>query len=396
MRSKLIVVVSLLLLISVVLSACGGATSAATAPATAAPMTEAKTDWSTVKSAAEAGGLDQLIAAAKAEGKLSVIALPRDWCNYGEMIDTFEQKYGLDVTELNPEAGSADELEAIRANKESKGPQAPDVVDVGVAYGPTSKEEGLLAPYKVQGWDSIAGLKDPDGYWYSDYGGVLAFQVNTDLVKKIPQDWADLLSSDYQGQVALAGDPRASNQAVQTVQAAALANGGAADDAQPGLAYFKQLNEAGNLLPVIATSGTFAKGETPITFAWDYLAKAARDNFKGNPGVEIVYPKSGTLGGFYVQGISAYAPNPAAARLWQEFLYSDEGQQIWMKGYCVPSRYSDLVKRNAVSAELMAKMPAKELLDAAVFATVDQLSTVRETIKAEWDKVVGVDVKQAP
>jgi putative spermidine/putrescine transport system substrate-binding protein len=156
------------------------------------------------------------------------------------------------------------------------------------------------------------------------------------------------------------------------------------------------MNEAGNLLPVIATSGTFAKGETPITFAWDYLAKAARDNFKGNPGVEIVYPKSGTLGGFYVQGISAYAPNPAAARLWQEFLYSDEGQQIWMKGYCVPSRYSDLVKRNAVSAELMAKMPAKELLDAAVFATVDQLSTVRETIKAEWDKVVGVDVKQAP
>lgn len=395
MRSKLFVTV-FLLLISVVLSACGGTTSAATVPATTVPMAETKTDWSTVKAAAEAGGLDQLIAAAKAEGKLSVIALPRDWCNYGEMIDTFKAKYGLDVTELNPEAGSADELEAIRANKESKGPQAPDVIDVGLAYGSTSKEEGLIAPYKVQGWDSIAGLKDSEGYWFSDYGGVLAFQVNTDLVKKVPQDWADLLSSDYQGQIALAGDPRASNQAAQTVYAAALANGGALDNVKPGLEYFKQLNDAGNLLPVIATSGTFAKGETPITFAWDYLGKAARDNLNGNPGVEIVYPQSGTFGGFYIQAISAYAPNPAAARLWQEFLFSDEGQQIWMKGYCVPSRYANLVERNAVPADLAARMPAKELLDIAVFPTVDQLSTVRETVKTEWDKVVGVDVKQAP
>jgi putative spermidine/putrescine transport system substrate-binding protein len=76
--------------------------------------------------------LDDLIAAAKTEGQLTTIALPHDWANYGEILETFKAKYGLTVNELNPDAGSADELEAIRANKDSKGPQAPDVIDIGV------------------------------------------------------------------------------------------------------------------------------------------------------------------------------------------------------------------------------------------------------------------------
>jgi putative spermidine/putrescine transport system substrate-binding protein len=78
--------------------------------------------------------LDELIAAAKTEGELTTIALPHDWANYGEMIETFKAKYGLKVNELDPNAGSADELAAIEANKDSKGPQAPDVVDVGVGH----------------------------------------------------------------------------------------------------------------------------------------------------------------------------------------------------------------------------------------------------------------------
>jgi hypothetical protein len=59
------------------------------------------------KSAAELGGMDALIAAAKAEGELNVITLPRDWCNYGEMMDTFSKKYGIKVNSLNPDGGSA-------------------------------------------------------------------------------------------------------------------------------------------------------------------------------------------------------------------------------------------------------------------------------------------------
>ena len=103
-----------------------------------------------------AGAQDQaLIDAAKTEGTLTTIALPHDWCNYGGVIEGFKAKYGLEVNELNPDAGSADELEAIRANKDNNGPQAPDVIDVGFSFGPAAKDEGLIQPYKVSTWDTI-------------------------------------------------------------------------------------------------------------------------------------------------------------------------------------------------------------------------------------------------
>src|SRR5689334_5553407 len=92
------------------------------------------------------------------------------------VIDAFKAKYGLQVNELNPDAGSGDEVEAIKANKDNKGPQAPDVIDVGYSFGDSSKTDKLIQPYKVATWDSIpADAKDPDGYWYGDYYGVLAF-----------------------------------------------------------------------------------------------------------------------------------------------------------------------------------------------------------------------------
>src|SRR5262249_23177754 len=140
-------------------------------------------------------------------------------------------------------------------------------------FGPSSKKENLFQPYKVATWDTIPeSAKDADGNWYGDYFGVLSFLINKDVVKTIPQDWPDLLKPDYKGQVALAGDPRTSNQAIQSVYASGLANGGSLDNAQPGLEFFAKLNQAGNLVPLIATQATLASGETPIMITWDYLA----------------------------------------------------------------------------------------------------------------------------
>lgn len=379
---RLYAVLSLILVAAFVMSACG-----------AAAGSTSNVDWNTVKSAEEGGGMDALIAAAKAEGELNVITLPNDWCSYGVMMETFSAKYGIKVNSLLPDGGSADELQAIIDNKETKGPQAPDVIDVGPAYGPLAKEQSLLAPYKVATWDTMAGDKDADGFYYTDYNGVMVFEVNTDVVTDVPQDWADLLDEKYNGQIAIAGDPRASNQAAQTVYAAALANGGDLDNIQPGLDFFKQLNEKGNLLPLIADSGPIAKGETPITFQWNYLAAANKDNFAGNPNIEIVYPKSVNWGGYYLQAISAYAPHPAAARLWEEFLYSDEGHLIWMGGYCAPARLADMLKRDVVPAELVAKLPDPEIIASSVVPNGGQLKAARELIKNEWDNVVGLDIK---
>src|ERR1044071_7886084 len=156
---------------------------------------------------ASADSMSDLAAAAKKEGSLTVIALPHDWCGYGAIIEDFKSKYGLEVNELNPDAGSGDEVEAIKANKGNTGPQAPDVIDVGLSFGPSAKKDGLLQPYKVSTWDSIPdSAKDADGYWYGDYYGVLSFVVNTDIVKNVPKDWADLKKPEYANSISLAGD----------------------------------------------------------------------------------------------------------------------------------------------------------------------------------------------
>ncbi len=383
--------ISLLIIAAAILTACG---PMATAVPTAQPTTATTSmDWNTVKSAADAGGMDALVAAAKTEGELNVITLPRDWCDYGDMIDNFSKKYGIKINSLNPDGGSADEIQAIKDNKDNKGPQAPDVIDVGPAFGPSSKADGLITPYKVATWDSIKGTNDADGYYYVDYSGVMVLEVNSDIVKDLPTTYKDLLDPKYKGQIALAGDPRASNQAAQSVYAAALANGGTLDNLQPGLDFFKQLNTEGNLLPLIADSGPIGKGETPITFQWSWNAYANKDTFAGNPNITIVYPKDVNWGGYYYQAISAYAPHPAAARLWEEYLYSDEGQLTWIKGYCAPARLADMQSRNVVSDDLKAKLPDPALLASSTVPSGAQLDAARALVKDQWDKVVGLDIK---
>ena len=339
---------------------------------------------------------DALVAAAKAEGELSVIALPHDWCGYGGMIDGFKAKYSLKLNELNPDAGSGDEVEAIRANKGNKGPQAPDVIDVGLSFGPTAKAEGLLMPYKVPTWDSIpADDKDADGAWYGDYYGVLTFEVNKDIVKTSPTDWPDLLGPDFKNSVALAGDPRTSNQAILAVYAAGLgkAGGDATKAAQAGLDYFAAMSKAGNLVPTIGKVASLAQGATPIVVRWDYNALADRDTLKDNPAVDVVVPKSGVVAGVYVQAISAFAPHPNAAKLWMDYVYSDEGQLAYLKGYCHPIRYQALVKDGKVPADLVKKLPPAEAYAKAVFPSIEQQNASKAVITTGWDKTVGANVK---
>ncbi len=318
--------------------------------------------------------MDKLVADAKAEGQLTVIALPHDWCGYGAVIDGFKSKYGLKVNELNPDAGSGDEVEAIKANKGNKGPQAPDVIDVGLSFGPTAKKDGLVQPYKVSTW---------------------SIEVNADLVKKIPSDWPDLLTADYKNSVALAGDPRVSSQAIQAVFAAGLsgAKGDVTKAGDEGLKYFAALNKNGNFVPTIGKAASVAQGATPIVVRWDYNALADRDTLKGNPKIEVVVPKTGVVAGVYVQAISAFAPHPNAAKLWLEYLYSDEGQLGWLKGYCHPIRFQDLVKNKKVPADVLAKLPPAASYEKAVFPTLDQQSASSSVITKQWDTVVGANVK---
>jgi len=389
---------------AIALSGCAPAaapTAAAPAATQAMPATEAPAATSAPAStsapaASSSSSMDALIAAAKKEGTLTTIALPHEWCNYGGAIADFKAKYGIQVNELLPDGSSGQELQAIQNNEGNSGPQAPDVVDVGLGFGPQAIQDGLLQPYKVAEWDQIPNdAKDPNGYWYGDYYGVMAFEVNSDVVQNPPQDWSDLMKPEYKNEVALSGDPRQAAQAVQGVFAAGLsADGGdIAGAGDAGLKFFADLNKAGNFVPIIAKTGQVAKGETPISITWDYLSLADADTLNGNPKITTVVPKSGVVAGIYIQGISAYAPHPNAAKLWEEFLYSDQGQLDWLKGYCHPIRFNAMSDAGSIPADLLAKLPPAGNYAKAVFPTLDQQDAYKKTITENWDSVVGANVQ---
>ena len=228
--------------------------------------------------------------------------------------------------------------------------------------------------------------------WTGGYYGVMAMEVNTAVVKNVPATWADLLKPEYKGQVSLTGDPRSSNQAAQTVIAAALANGGSLDKIQAGLDFFKKLNAAGNFVPVIAKVGTVAQGATPITFAWDYNAFGDQASLAGNPPISVTY-LTPTVASMYVQAISAYAPHVNCAKLWMEVLHTDAGQLAWIKGFAHGVQQADLEARGVIPADVKAKLPASTAFSAAVSPSPDQLTAARDAIKTGWDTTVGVEVK---
>ena len=290
---------------------------ASTMPANAAAK---KVNWKTVESVADAGGLDALVAQAQKEGELNLIATPRDWANYGEAIDTFAKAFNIKVNSDNPDGSSAEEIVAIKTTKNMA--KMPDVVDIGMSV--LDDAAGLLAPYKVANWKDIPNaVKDPDGTWYGAYAGKMALWYDTS-VSPAPTKITDLDNAAYKGMVALPGDPTSAQQALIAVIATSIANGGSAANVSKGLDFFKKLKANGNYTPVKGNASNFATGSFKISLGWDYNAigytAAAKQIGKT---IKYVYPSDAHVQGTpYVLAINKTAPHPAAARLWEEFMFS--------------------------------------------------------------------------
>jgi putative spermidine/putrescine transport system substrate-binding protein len=332
--------------------------------------------------------MNALVAAAQKEGTINTITLPPTWANYGEIMNTFKKHYKLKLTDAIPDGTSAQENQAIISQKGSS--RAPDVLDVGPSFAQIGKQQKLYAPYKNSQWATIPSyMKDPQGYWVGDYWGVIAFGTNLDVAKTAPKDWNDLKNPAYKNMVALGGSPLQAGEAFAAVFAAALANGGSLDNILPGIQYFAALKQSGNYITTQATSATKASGQTPIVCGWDYLQLADRDTLKGKVNVAVTVPKSGVFGNYYCQAISAHAPHPNAARLWQEFLYSDKGQLLWLKGYTHPARFADLQKRGKVPAALLAKLPPAQSYKTVKFPTLAQSTKASQVLQAQWPALVG-------
>ncbi|MBF9128303.1 ABC transporter substrate-binding protein [Plantactinospora sp. S1510] len=334
-------------------------------------------------SAAELGGLDKLVEAAKKEGQLNVIALPPDWANYGEIIKAFSSRYGIKVNSAQPDAASQDEINAANQLKGQSG--APDVFDLGDAVARANVP--MFAPYKVTTFDEIpAALKAADGAWVNDYGGYMSIGYDSSKVPA-PQSMADLLKPAYKGKVALNGDPTQAGAAFSGVVMAALGSGGSADDIAKGVDFFAQLKDAGNFLPVDPTPATIESGQTPVVIDWDYLNVAQGAKLKDKATWKTVVPQGAVVGSYYVQAISKGAPHPAAARLWQEFLYSDEGQNLWLAGGARPVRADAMDKAGTIDKTAYASLPVTT--GEPVFLTEAQTTKAKEALTANWAKAVG-------
>ena len=331
--------------------------------------------------------LATLVKNAKKEGKLNTIALPPDWANYGEIISTFSKKYGIPIDNANPNGSSADENQAVRSLKGDS--RAPDVVDVGPAFAVSGAAEGLYGRYFPSNFATIPrSMKDTRGYWYGDYWGAISFGYNQNLISNPPKTWKDLLKPEYKGKVALNGSPLTSNSAVAGVFAASLGNGGSVKDVGPGIDFFSQLKKSGNFIPVGTTPQTVASGQTPISIDWDYNNLAYVAEFPAARW-KVTIPSDGVYGGYYAQAINATAPHPWAARLWEEFLYSDQGQILFLKGFAHPARFNDLAKRNKLPKALLNALPAPGLYANAKFASLGQQSAGKAKIASDWPSKVG-------
>ena len=331
----------------------------------------------TANAATACGGMDALVAAAKSEGQLNVIALPPDWANYGQIISSFQSKYGITVNSANPNGSSQDEVNAFDGTS-----NAPDVVDVGqpVALANTAK----FTPYQVATWNDIpADAKESTGLWFNDYGGYMGIGYDSSKVPAITSV-QDLLGSAFKSKVALSGDPTKSNQGLNGVIMASVANGGSLDDVSKGVDFFHQLKLKGNYVPVVGTAATVKAGQTPVLFEWDYLSTS---HGKDVATWKIFVPSNAIVGGGYYQAINKQAPHPAAARLWEEYLYSDAGQNLWLKGGARPVRMAAMTTAGTIDKTAAAALPA--VSGTPKTPSGDQTTKASQYVIANWAAAVS-------
>ena len=337
-------------------------------------------DAKTATSAAAFGSMDALVAAAKKEGTLNVIALPDDWANYGKIIAAFKTKYGLTVNSANPNGSSADEIKAAKDNKGQT--TAPDVFDLGAAV--TLANTAMFAPYQVANWADIpAGNKEPTGLWVNDYTDSMSIGYNSIKYPK-PSSLQDLLKPEYKGAVAINGDPTQAGAAFAGIGLIAVQNGGSLDNFQPGIDFITQLNKAGNFLTVDPTPATIASGETGVVFDWSYNNLAAAATV---PGWKVTTLPGTAYISYYNQAINKDAPHPAAARLWQEFVYSPEAQNLFLASGAYPVTIDAMTAAGTIDKAVLATVG--ELPTTRVTPTTAQTEAANALLSKEWAAAIG-------
>jgi putative spermidine/putrescine transport system substrate-binding protein len=374
--------------LAAIVAAASAAMLAAACGSSPSSTSSSSVNWATVTHLSASGPTDManLVAAAEKEGQLNVITLPSNWANYGTIMKDFTAKYHIHISDAIPEGSSGQEIQAIQTEKGQK--RAPDVVDVGTAFAVEGANDGLWAPYKVATWSDIPNnAKDSNGDYYADYGGYVAIGYNPAVVKVAPTSFASLTNPAYKNMIGLNNSPTTASAAFSAVFAAALANGGSLNNIEPGIQFFANLNKIGNFVPAaIGGVTTVENGTTPILIWWDYLL--ASEISPVVKGFKIVIPSDAAYAAYYDQAVSAYAPDPAAARLWEEYLYSTTGQNLWLEGFARPIELPTLIANGTVNKKALAALPPAPA-SPLQFPTQAQQANAENVVTQNWAKEVG-------
>ena len=300
------------------------------------------------------------------------------WANWGAQFKAFKERYP-EVEMVYNDLGSAATVVAL--DKSRNRPQA-DTAYYFAGSALDAVDKDVVAPFQPVNFDKLPDpFKDPEGKWFTIHTLNVAFLVNTNLVKDVPQSWADLLDEKYKGSIVYL-DPRSTGQGQVVVFGAALGNGGSIDDIQPGIDYLAKLHESGNVLRTVGTTpyAQFLKGEIPIYIGYENDGLKAK--FKDGMGdaVEVVMPEEASAAAPYAISMVKDGPNPSAAKLWLNFIMTDEGQARFADGYVRPSVPGVTLPESV--ADAMPAAPQLKPLDVA------KAKAMKSEIDAAWSKAV--------
>lgn len=294
-------------------------------------------------------GETELWQAAKKEGTVVSYDTGPTWANWAALFEAFQKRYGIEVVYNDLGSGAT----VVRLEKERIRPQA-DTAYYFMPFGATAEEKDLTEPFQPVGFQEIPNvLRSSTGRWFCIHKGTVVIVVNRRLVKSVPRGWKDLLKPAYSRSIVYL-DPRTAGIGYAIVLATAHALGGNLDNLKPGLEYLAQLQKAGNVRMIEKTTeyDKFVKGEIPVWITYDFNGYRAK--YIGGLGddVTILIPREGTITAPYAISLVKGAPHPNAARLWLNFIMSDEGQRLFAEGFVRPIRkvkYPESVKNKFLS-----------------------------------------------
>lgn len=274
--------------------------------------------------------------AVTAEGPVISYNSPTEWANWGEVLAAFTDATGIEAPSDPKNSG-----QTIAALEAEAAAPAADTAYYGIVFGYQATDAGLVQPYQPEGFDDLAeALKDPEGNWFAVHQGAIAFIVNTDELGDLPMPttWSDLTDPMYAGMVGYL-DPTQAAVGYSVLTAANLALGGTLDDADPGLEWAAAMKANGVVNPVQTATASVQQGEIPILIDADFnghqLAAA------GDP-IEVVYPTEGSLAIPYVMSLVADAPHEEAAKIFLDYVLSDDAQELFAQSFLKPVRDVDV------------------------------------------------------